>query len=86
MISCFFKKLTQLLMIKYRGKMILKVKAFTRDVCNSYDVLTCFIGSKKLFIRKKLSDNDDRILIDLFPDSCILNLILPWPSHSVFKV
>ena len=30
---------------------------------NSCDVLICFIGSKKLFIRNNLSDNDGRILI-----------------------
>ena len=30
---------------------------------NSFGVLICFIGSKRFFIRNKLSDNDDRILI-----------------------
>ena len=36
---------------------------YSHGKSNSCGVLICFIGSKRLFIRNKLSDNDDRILI-----------------------
>ena len=41
-----------------------KGKAFySHGKSNSGGVLICFIGSRKLFIRNKLSENDGRILI-----------------------
>ena len=36
---------------------------YSRGKSNSCGVLICFIDSKNLFIRNKLSDNDGRILI-----------------------
>ena len=36
---------------------------YSHGKSNSCGVLICFIGSKRLFIRNKLSDNDGRILI-----------------------
>ena len=36
---------------------------YSHGKSNSCGVLICFIGSKRLFIRNKLSDNDDCILI-----------------------
>ena len=36
---------------------------YSHGKSNSCSVLICFIGSKRLFIRNKLSDNDGRILI-----------------------
>ena len=36
---------------------------YSHGKSNSCGVLICFIGSKKLFIRNKLSDNGGRILI-----------------------
>ena len=50
-------------MMRLSGKMILKVKSYSHGKSNSCGVLICFIGSKKFFIRNKLSDNDGRILI-----------------------
>ena len=44
--------------------MIAKVKPFySHGKSNSSGVWICFIGSKKVFVRNKLSDNDGRILI-----------------------
>ena len=69
MVFCFFKKLIQPLMMKLSGKMILKVKSFTRTVNLTYAVFwfnskkMFWFHSKRFFIRKKLSDNDGRILI-----------------------
>ena len=56
---------------------------------NSCSVLICFIGSKKLFIRNKLPDNDDRILIldvDIDVKKFILiNLCNPSTKAEQFK-
>ena len=56
---------------------------------NSYGVLICFIGSKKIFIRNKLSDNDGRILIldaDIDDENFILiNLYNPNTEAEQLK-
>ena len=47
-----------------KGKDDFKGEVFnSHGKSNSFGVLICFIGSKRFFIRNKLSDNDDRILI-----------------------
>ena len=60
--SCHSTDNSLIFLMRLSGKMILKVKSFTRTV-NLTHVLICCIGSKKFFIRNKLSDNDGRILI-----------------------
>ena len=54
---------------------------YSHGKSNSCGVLICFIGSKKIFIRNKLSDNGGRILIldtDLGDEKFILiNLYNP---------
>ena len=56
---------------------------------SSYGVLICFIGSKKIFIRNKLSDNDGRILIldaDIDDENFILiNLYNPNTEAEQLK-
>ena len=44
-------------------KKALKVTSYSHVKSNSCGILICFIGSKKLFIKSKLSVNDGRILI-----------------------
>ena len=44
-------------------KKVLKVTSYSHVKSNSCGILICFIGSKKLFIKSKLSVNDGRILI-----------------------
>ena len=56
MVSCF-SKTDSTANDEIERKMVLKVTS------NSCGILICFIGSKKLFIRSKLSFNDGRILI-----------------------
>ena len=56
MVSCF-SKTDSTANDEIERKMVLKVTS------NSCGILICFIGSKKLFIRSKLSVNDGRILI-----------------------
>ena len=56
MVSCF-SKTDSTANDEIERKMVLKVTT------NSCGILICFIGSKKLFIRSKLSVNDGRILI-----------------------
>ena len=56
MFSCF-SKTDSTANDEIERKMVLKVTS------NSCGILICFIGSKKLFIRSKLSVNDGRILI-----------------------
>ena len=51
------------------------MKSYSHGKSNSCGVLICFISSKKLFIRNKLSDNDGCILI-LDADIGDENLIL----------
>ena len=47
---------------------------YSHSKSNSCGVLICFLDSKKLFIRNKLSDNDGRILIlDVDIDAKILS-------------
>ena len=54
---------------------------YSHGKSNSCGILICFIGSKKNFIRNKLSDNDGRILIldaDIDDENFILiNLYSP---------
>ena len=56
MVSCF-SKTDSTANDEIERKMVLKVTS------NSCGILICFIGSKKLFIRSKLSVSDGRILI-----------------------
>ena len=56
MFSCF-SKTDSTANDEIERKMVLKVTS------NSCGILICFIGSKKLFIRSKLSVSDGRILI-----------------------
>ena len=56
MVSCF-SKTDSTANDEIERKMVLKVTS------NSCGILICFIGSKKHFIRSKLSVNDGRILI-----------------------
>ena len=44
-------------------KKVLKVTSYSHVKSNSCGILICFIGSKKLFIKSKLSVNYGRILI-----------------------
>ena len=85
MVFCFFKELIQPLMMNLSGKMILKVKSFTHSKSDSCGVSICFIFSKRLFIRNKLSDNDGSILIlnvDIDDENFILICITPAPKLS----
>ena len=62
---------------------------YSHGKCNSCGVLTCFIDSRKPFIRDKLSDNDGRILIldvDIDDENFILiNLYNPNTEAEQFK-
>ena len=59
MVFCFFRKRIQLLIVKLREKIIAKAKSFyPRGKSNSTSAWICFIGSKKVFIKNKLSDNN----------------------------
>ena len=76
---------------KIKWKDDFKDKVFySRGKYNSCSVLICFIGSKKLFIRNKLSENDDgRILIlDVDIDSeifILINLLTLTPKLDSWK-
>ena len=74
MVSCF-SKTDSTANDEIERKMVLKVTS------NSCGILICFIGSKKLFIRSKLSVNDGRILIldvDIYDkDLILINLYHP---------
>ena len=62
---------------------------YSHSKSNSCGVLICFIGSKKVFIRNKLSDNDGRILIldvDIDDENVILiNLYNPNTEAEQLK-
>ena len=62
---------------------------YSHGKSNSCGVLICFIGSKRLFIRNKLSDNDGRILIldvDIDDENFILiNLYNPNTEAEQLK-
>ena len=62
---------------------------YSHGKSNSCGVLICFIGSKKFFIRNKLSDNDGRILIldvDIDDENFILiNLYNPNTEGEQLK-
>ena len=62
---------------------------YSHSKSNSFGVLICFIGSKKVFIRNKLSDNDGRILIldvDIDDENVILiNLYNPNTEAEQLK-
>ena len=82
MVFCFFRKRIQLLIVKLREKMIAKAKSFyPHGKSNSSSVWICFIGSKKVFVKNKLSDNNGRTLIfdvEIDPKNFILiNLYNP---------
>ena len=58
------KEITLLLMMKLSREAILNEKYFcSHDKSNSCGVLICFVGSKKLYIRNKISDNISRRLV-----------------------
>ena len=64
MCSYPLKEITLLLMMKLSREAILNGKYFcSHDKSNSCGVLICFIGSKKLYIRNKISDNISRRLV-----------------------
>ena len=62
---------------------------YSHGKSNSCGILICFIGSKKIFIRNKLSDNDGRILIldaDIDDENFILiNLYSPNTEAEQLK-
>ena len=62
---------------------------YSHGKSNSCGILICFIGSKKVFIRNKLSDNDGRILIldaDIDDENFILiNLYNPNTEAEQLK-
>ena len=62
---------------------------YSHGKSNSCGILICFIGSKKNFIRNKLSDNDGRILIldaDIDDENFILiNLYSPNTEAEQLK-
>ena len=82
MVSCF-SKTDSTANDEIERKMVLKVTS------NSCGILICFIGSKKLFIRSKLSVNDGRILIldvDIDDkDLILINLYHPNTKVELLK-
>ena len=83
MVFCFFKKLIQPLMMKLRERCFKGEVFYSHGKSNSCGVLIYLIGSKKLFIRNKLSDNDGRILIldvDIDDENFILICITLTPK------
>ena len=71
----FFKKTHSTINDEIKWKDDFKGEVFySHSKSNSCGVLICFLDSKKLFIRNKLSDNDGRILIlDVDIDAKILS-------------
>ena len=60
-----------------------EIKSYLHGKSGSCGILICFIGSKNLFIRKKLSGSDIHILIldvDIDDENFILICITPTPK------
>ena len=77
MVSCLFNKLNATINDAAQCEDDLKVEVFHQHrKSNSCGVLICFIGSETLFVRKKLSDNNGRVLIlhvDIDDENFMLN-------------
>ena len=75
MVFCFFQETHSTINDEIKWKDYFKGEVFySHSKCNSCGVLTCFLDSKRLFIRNKLLDNDGCILIlDVDIDAKILS-------------